>query len=351
MAAIGKRSFTLGALADELDAGLVGDADVVITGLGSLEAAIAGQISHYSSSAYKNFLATTQATAVILAQKDCDLWTGPALVAANPYLAFARLSHKFANVPELAPGINASACVANGAQIAASAAIGSGVVIGQRTVIGEGVRIYANSVVGTDCVIGDEVVLMPNVVIYADVHIGKRGIVHSGSVIGADGFGFTPDEDGRLVMIAQIGGVRIADDVNIGACTTIDRGTIDHTVIEEGVKIDNQVMIGHNCRIGAHSVLCGCVGLVGSSRIGRHCILAGGAGIGGDGPVELCDGVVVTATTHVTSSITEPGVYSGGVLHSKTRQWKRNALRFSRLDELYRRVVKLEKSLHNGDEG
>ena len=350
MAAVGKRSFTLGVLAAELGAELIGDPELAITGLGSLETAVAGQISHCSRSAYRDFLATTQASAVVLSERDRELWTGPALIVADPYLAFARISQKFSSLPELATGVHASASIDPTAQVAASAAIGSGVVIEQRTQIGEGVRIYANSVVGADCVIADQVVLMANVVIYADVHIGKRGVVHSGTVIGADGFGFTPDEDGHLVMIAQLGGVRIGDDVNIGACTTIDRGAIDHTVIEEGVKIDNLVQVGHNCRIGAHSVLCGCVGLVGSSRIGRHCILAGGVGIGGDVPVELCDGVVVSATTYVTSSITEPGVYSGGVLHSKTRQWKRNALRFSRLDELYRRVVRLEKSVHKKDE-
>ena len=131
----------------------------------------------------------------------------------------------------------------------------------------------------------------------------------------------------------------IGCDVSIGAATTVDRGAIDDTVIEDGVKIDNQVQIGHNSHIGAHSLICGCVGIVGSTRIGRHVVLAGGAGVGGDGPIEICDQVVVSAATIVTSSITEPGIYSGGVLHSPTRQWKRNALRFSRLDELFKRVA------------
>jgi UDP-3-O-[3-hydroxymyristoyl] glucosamine N-acyltransferase len=133
--------------------------------------------------------------------------------------------------------------------------------------------------------------------------------------------------------------------VSIGACTSIDRGAMDDTVIDDGVKIDNQVQIGHNCRIGEHTVICGCVGIVGSTRIGRHCVLAGGVGIGGDGPIELCDGVVVSGMTHVSSSIDRPGIYSGGILHGGSRQWKRNALRFQRLDELHRRVARLERQL------
>ncbi|MCZ6618350.1 MAG: UDP-3-O-(3-hydroxymyristoyl)glucosamine N-acyltransferase, partial [Gammaproteobacteria bacterium] len=145
----------------------------------------------------------------------------------------------------------------------------------------------------------------------------------------------------------QLGGVRIGEDVSIGACTTIDRGAIEDTVIEDGVKIDNQVQIGHNCHIGAHSLICGCVGIVGSTVIGRHCVLAGGVGVGGYGPIEICDSVVVSGMTHVSSSITEPGVYSGGVLHNTSRQWKRNALRFQKLDALNRRVAHLERTLAN----
>ena len=148
-------------------------------------------------------------------------------------------------------------------------------------------------------------------------------------------------------MIAQLGGVRVGDDVRIGACTTVDRGAIDDTVIEDGVKIDNQVQVGHNCRIGAHTVLCGCVGLAGSTRIGRHCILGGGVGVAGDGPVEFADGVVVSAMTHVTGSIREPGIYSGGVPHNTNRRWRRNALRFAQLDGIAKRLARLEKALRH----
>ncbi len=345
----GKHSFSLGELAGDLGARVVGDPELRITGLGSLEAATSGQISHFSSHAYREFLRQTAASAVILKEEDCSEWSGPALIVGNPYLAFARVSQKFARLPQLAPGVHSTAIIAPTAQLPASVAVGPGVVIGERTIVGENVCVHANTVVGADCVLGADGILMASVVIYDDVVLGERAIVHSGAVIGADGFGFTADEQGHMVMIAQLGGVRIGNDVNVGACSTIDRGAIDHTIIADGVKMDNQVQIGHNCHIGAHSVICGCAGMAGSTRIGRHCIIAGGVGIAGDGPIEICDGVVVSATTHVSSSITEPGIYSGGVLHSKTRQWKRNALRFMHLDELNRRVTKLEKKLRDAD--
>lgn len=338
-------TFTLQELADRLSARLVGAPDLVISGLGSLEGAGEGDVSHLSSPAYRHQLATTRAAAVILREEDLPLWNGPALVTGNPYLAFARASRLFAREPALPPGVDASANVDPAATVSDSARVGPNVSIGAGAEVGDDAWLFANVVVGEHCRIGPGSRLMANVVLYAGVSLGARCIVHSGAVIGADGFGFTAAEDGRLEAIAQLGGVRIGDDVSIGACTSVDRGAIDDTVIEDGVKIDNQVQIGHNCRIGAHSLICGCVGIVGSTRIGRHCVLAGGVGIGGDRPIEIADRVVVSGMTHVSGSITEPGVYSGGVLHSPNLQWKKNALRFGRLDELNRRVAALERAL------
>jgi UDP-3-O-[3-hydroxymyristoyl] glucosamine N-acyltransferase len=340
-----KHTFSLGELAERLSARLVGDPDLAITGIGSLATAAAGQISHLSSATYRAQLAQTQASAVILAEADLKLWQGPALVVANPYLTFARATQLFARLPELAVGIHPDAVVDDSAQLGVDVRVGPGVVVGPGTRIGARTRLYANVVIGEHCEVGDDSLLMPNVVIYGDVRLGARCIVHSAAVVGADGFGFTPGERGRLEAIAQLGGVTVGDDVSIGAGTTIDRGALDDTVIEDGVKIDNQVQIGHNCRIGAHSLICGCVGIVGSTRIGRHCVLAGGVGVGGDGPIEIGDRVVVSGMTHVSASITEPGIYSGGVLHSPNRLWKKNALRFGRLDDLYRRVARLEREL------
>ncbi|MEQ8857853.1 MAG: UDP-3-O-(3-hydroxymyristoyl)glucosamine N-acyltransferase [Pseudomonadales bacterium] len=344
-----RRSFTLQALAEALDAELDGDPALEIAGLASLRSAGPGDLSHLSSPAYRDELASCAAAAVILSSQHRSLWSGPALITENPYLAFARASQLFARSPDLDPGIHASACVHPSATVHASARIGPGACVGANTQIEPEVRVHANVTIGEDCRVGEGCVLMPNVVIYHDVVLGVRCIVHGGAVIGADGFGFTPGEDGRLTTIAQLGGVRVGDDVSVGACTSIDRGALDDTIIEDGVKIDNQVQIGHNCRIGAHSVICGCVGIVGSTRIGRHCVLAGGVGVGGDRPIEICDQVVVSGMTHVSSSIREPGIYSGGVLHSPNRKWKKNAIRFGRLDDLHRRVADLERKLKSRD--
>ena len=202
--------------------------------------------------------------------------------------------------------------------------------------------------IGAGCVIGTDTVIMPRAVLYHGVRVGARCIIHSGAVIGADGFGFAPDAKGHLQPMAQIGSVRLGDDVSVGACTTIDRGTIEDTVVGDGVKIDNQVQIGHNCQIGDHTVLCGCVGLVGSTVVGRNCMIGGAVGVGGDGPIRLTDGVMVSAMTHVSRSIEEPGLYSGGVLHDKSARWKRNALRFGEIDQLAKRIRRVEKKTELG---
>lgn len=337
--------FTLRELAETLSVRLVGDGGIRISGLGSLAGAGPDELSHLSSPAYRQLLPGCRAGALILAEADVERWPGAALVSENPYLTFARASQLFARLPELPAGIHHTAYVDSTAEVSDSARIGPGASVGPRSRIGADARLYANAVVGEDCGVGEACLLMPNAVLYGKVTLGARCIIHSSAVIGGDGFGFTPGEGGRLETIAQLGGVTVGADVSVGACSSIDCGALDDTVIEEGVKIDNQVQIGHNCHIGAHSVICGCVGIVGSTRIGRHCVLAGGVGVGGNRPIELCDQVVVSGMTHVSTSIAEPGVYSGGVLHSPTLKWKKNALRFNRLDELNRRVARLERAL------
>ncbi len=343
--------FTLAQLAERVHGKVAGDPGTLISGLGSLETAQPGEISHLSSPTYRRYLRTTRASAVILNEEDAAAWAGVALVVSNPYLAFARISQLFARRPSVTPGIDPAARIAPDAVVEESACISAGVIVGPGSRVGARVRLFGNVVIGENCTLAEDVVLMPNVVLYTDVRIGARTVVHSGAVIGADGFGYAPDEQMQLEAIAQVGGVSIGADVSVGACTSIDRGAIGDTVIEDGVKIDNQVQIGHNCHIGAHSVVCGCVGIVGSTRLGRHCVLAGGVGIGGDGPIEICDHVVVSGMTHVSSSIDEPGVYSGGVIHNDSHSWKKNALRFQKLDELSRRVKALEKQLEEGAEG
>ena len=337
--------FTLAEVAERIGARVVGDPDATVRRLGSLETARAGDLTHLSSAAYRRFLADTSATAVILSERDVADCPTHALVTGNPYHAYAVASTLFETRPGAVPGVHAQAVVDPSARLGKGVSVGPHACVMAEAELGEGVTIGANAFVGAGVVLGKDTSIMPNATLYHGVRLGERCLVHAGAVVGADGFGFAPDEAGRLQAIAQTGGVRIGNDVSIGACSAIDRGAIEDTVIADGVKIDNLVQIGHNCDIGAHSVICGCAGLVGSTRVGRHCVLGGGVGVGGDGPVEICDGVTVSAMTHVTSSIAKPGVYSGGVLHNETRRWKRNALRFADLDGLAKRLRRLEKEV------
>ena len=337
--------FTLAQIAQRLGARLVGDGQRKISALGSLANASEGQISHLSSIAYRKFLPVTRAGAVLLREDDLDACPVDALVVGNPYLAFAHVSQMFSRPDEMARGVHPTAVIASSAHVDPSAMIAAGVVIGANSLVGARARLHPGVTIGERCHVADDVELFARVVLYSDVRIGPRSIVHAGAVLGGDGFGFAPDGAGHLHAIAQLGGLSIGADVSIGCNTAIDRGAIDDTVIEDGVKIDNLVQIGHNCRVGAHSVLCGFVGLAGSSTIGRHCVLAGGSGVGGDKPVSICDQVTLTAATIVTSSIDKPGVYSGSILHNSSLRWKRNALQLNRLDELVGRVRELERQL------
>lgn len=340
-----KQAFTVRQLAAHVGARFVGDGELEITGLGSLERAAPGELSHLSSAPYRRFLRNTNAGAVLLREADLDACPCTALVVANPYHAFARLSAWFDEGDGDAPGVHSTASVSGRASLGANVSIGPGAVIEGDACVGDGTKVGASSFVGAGVVLGDRVRLWPNVTLYHGVSIGADSRVHSGAVIGSDGFGYAPDERGRLEKIAQIGSVRVGCNVEIGANTTIDRGAIDDTVIGDGVKIDNQVQIGHNVEVGDHTVICGCVGIVGSTRIGKHCVLAGGVGVGGDGPIELADHVVVSGMTHVSRSIDRAGQYSSGTLHSPSLQWKRNALRFLQLDQIVRRLKRLEKAL------
>ena len=325
-----------------------GDPATSVSGLGALGTAHAGQISHLSSPTYRHLLPNTQASVVILKPDDVAQCPNAALVVDNPYLTFAQVSQLFKIDDGIGGGVHPSAVVDSSAEVSASAAIGANVVIGRNCSIGPGVEIFPNTVVGDACRIGAQSVLRANVTLYSDVKLGERCVIHSGAVLGADGFGFTPNEKGHWQGIAQVGGVTIGSDVSVGANTCIDRGAIDDTVVEDGVQIDNLVQIGHNCRIGAHSLLCGETGLAGSTTIGKHCVFAGRAGAGGDQPIDVCDGVIVSPCTVLSQSVDKPGVYSGSVLFTDHSKWKRNALRFSGLDDLFKRVKRLEK--HVSDE-
>lgn len=319
-----------------------GDGATPITGLAPIDKADAGHLTHLSGRSYRRHLATTGAAAVLLRAEDAPDCKAVAVVVANPYLAFARASQLFAPRCQAPAGLAAGAHVHARAVVHPSASIAAGAVIAERAVVDRDVRIGPGVVVGEGTVVGAETVVHANAALYPGVRVGARCVIHAQAVIGADGFGFTPDENGALQPIAQLGGVVLGDDVVVGAGTTIDCGTLTDTVIGDGVKMDNQVQVGHNCEIGAHTVLCGRVGLAGSTRVGRHCVFGGGAGVAGEQPISICDGVQVGTVTTITRSIDRPGVYLGTVLHDTARRWKRTALRLGQLDEFAKRLARLE---------
>ena len=351
---MGEVSYSLREVADYLtevssfNVSIKGDEEVTVSGLGALGTARKGDLTHLSKPGFKPLLFKTLASAVILKPADANDCSTNALLVSNPYLAFALASHLFDEKPRVPVGVHENASIDPTVQLGADVRIGPFVCVEAGSIIGDRVEIGAGSFIGSESVVEADTVIMPRVVINYRTSIGSRCTIHSGSVIGADGFGFTPTESGALQGIAQIGGVSIGCNVRIGAGTTIDRGAIEDTVIEDGVKIDNLVQIGHNCHIKAHTLICGCVGIVGSTVVGKHCLIAGGVGIGGDvrtPPISIVDFVTVSGMTHVSRSIKEPGVYSGGVLHSKSSAWKRNALRFRNLDSMAKQLNRIEAKL------
>lgn len=313
----------------------VGEVEQPLTGVGTIRSATPTNVTFLANQRYRSDLAASRAGAVILGNADRELTSLPRLVVANPYACFARVAQLFNPPPFYTRGIHPSAIVHADAQVPESASLAEYVSIGRGAVIGEGARIGPGCIIGDDVSVGAHTCLAARVTIYARCSIGARGFVHAGVVIGADGFGFAPDfseGDGGWVKIPQIGRVVIGDDCEIGANTSIDRGAIDDTVLGNDVKIDNQVQVGHNCVIGDHTIICGCVGIAGSSTIGRRVIMGGGSGVVGH--LEICDGAIISAMTLVTKSITEPGMYTGSMPLMKHGDWLRNAVHLRRLSAL-----------------
>ena len=316
----------------------------IITGIAPLGAAKPGEISHLSSPAYRKFLGDTGATAVILVESDLSICPSVGLVVENPYLAYAVASQLFEYRPVPVQKIHPSAIISNDATIHDTAVIGAHVVIEGGVEIGEGAFISPNCSIGQGVRIGDRALICSNVVLYAGVVLGNDCEINSGSVIGSPGFGFAPDEHGKFHPIAQLGAVVIGNKVRLGAGVTIDRGALGNTVIEDGVKIDDQVHIGHNCHVGQDTVICGCAGMAGGTILGKSCVIAGGVGIGGKGPITFCDSVTVTAMSAIRKSIDIPGTYSSGTAQSEHGKWLRNALSFNRLGALTKKILSSPKS-------
>jgi UDP-3-O-[3-hydroxymyristoyl] glucosamine N-acyltransferase len=323
---------------------LAGDGSVRIRRVATLLTAGPGDIAFLTNPKYRRQLAGTKAAAVILDPASADQTSLPRIVSANPYAYFARVSQLLNPSPERAAGCDPSASVRS--RVPPSTVIGPHVSVGTGVRLGERVVLYAGCVLGDDVEVGDNSVLYPNVVVYAGCRIGKRAIVHAGAVIGADGFGFAKDGE-AWVKIPQTGRVLIGDDVEIGANTTIDRGALEDTVIGDGVKLDNQIQVAHNVRIGEHAAMAGCVGIAGSATIGRGCTIGGGAIILGH--LELAPGVHVSGGTMVTKSLGKPGQYTGAYPVQEHEQWLHNAAQLRRLDALAQRVRDLEDKLSQSE--
>jgi UDP-3-O-[3-hydroxymyristoyl] glucosamine N-acyltransferase len=340
--------YSLNELADYVQGRVVGDVTCRINSIGTLTHARPGQITFLNNPRYRRYLTDTQATAVILGEEDVPHCPVNALVVKRPYVAYARLTALFAMQRERSGFIHPSAQVSSDAVVAASARIEANCVISAGCTIGENVRVGPGSVVENNCVIGADSHLLANVTLYHGTQVGQRVTIHAGAVLGSDGFGFA-NEGGRWIKIHQLGCVRIGDDVEIGANTTIDRGAIEDTIIGNNVILDNLIQIAHNVRIGDGSAMAGCVGVAGSAVIGRNCAIGGGAGILGH--LEIADGVTVTAMSLVTKSIKESGVYSSGTPLEPSAQWQKNFARFKQLDEMARRLRALEQEINELKKG
>lgn len=331
---------TLGELAVRFGCTLKGDPDVRVSHVATLEAAGPDAVTFLANPNYRRYLPQTRAGVVIVDPRLADACPGAALLAANPYATYARIAAVLHPLPAAIAGTHPGAFVDAAARVDATASVGpravieAGAVIGARAVIGPGCVVMQGARIGADTR------LIANVTLCHGVVIGERCILHPGAVIGADGFGLAPDR-GEWLKVPQVGSVTIGNDVEIGASTTVDRGAIDDTVIADGVKLDNQIQVAHNVRIGAHTAIAACSGISGSAVIGQRCMIGGMVGIAGH--LTICDDVVVTGESFVSGSIRKPGYYSSGLPIDETTRFRKNAARFTRLDELAREVKRLRR--------
>lgn len=339
-----RTAYRLADIAARFGGQVMGDADTRVQQIGTLEKACAGQIAFLANAKYRKQLEGSKAAAVILSRADADATAMPRIVCDNPYTYFAKLSAFLNPLPECVAGIHESAVIGKGTRISPQAHIGPQVTVADGAVIGAGTVVMAGCSIGERSSIGENTRFYPNVTVYHDCVVGNDVIVHSGAVIGADGFGMAWD-DGKWLKIQQIGRVLIGDHVEIGANTTIDRGALDDTVIEEDVKLDNQIQVAHNVRIGAHTAIAGCVGIAGSATIGKYCRIGGSAGILGH--LSIADGVEISSFTLISKSIREKGVYSGIYPFSEKETWLKSAAHLRHLDDMFARIKQLEKEIES----
>ena len=338
-----KDTTTLGELADHIGAHLDGaDTRLPIIGVATLTGATRQQVSFFSNHQYRQQLSHTQAAAVIISPTERSLCPVAVLLMENPYLGYAKAAQFFNPPPLFTASIHPTAVVSPDATVGKNVFIDAHVVIQAGAVVGDNAVIEAGCTIQEHVTIGSYTHLKPRVTLYSNTKLGERVIIHSGAVIGSDGFGLA-NEKGIWIKIPQLGGVVIGDDVEIGANTTIDKGALEDTIIGTGVKLDNQIQIGHNVIIGDHTAIAGCVGIAGSTRIGKHCMIAGGVGIVGH--IEIVDRVHITGGSIVLQSILSPGVYSSGTPLQTNSQWHRNYHRFKQLDTFSKRLQQVEDKI------
>jgi len=336
--------YSLQELANEVGGSLHGQSDRLINKVATIHNATSDSITFLANRSYSKYLQLTQAGAAILQEDDLVSCPVSAIVTTNPYLAYARIAAKLNPVNKFDAGIHASAVVAESARVHETVSIAAHCVIGESVVIEEGSIIGPGCVIENNVSIKSHVRLVANVTICHDVKIGKKVLLHPGVVIGADGFGIANDQ-GQWIKVPQLGSVVIGDDVEIGANTTVDRGALEDTIIENGVKLDNQIQVAHNTKIGAHTAIAGCTGIAGSTTIGKYCAIGGASNIVGH--IEIADKVQLTVASTVTQSIKEAGLYSSGTPLETNSKWHRNFIRFRSLDDMAKRIRKLEKILDN----
>ena len=334
--------YTIKDLADAIGGIVDGDGSVEIDSINTPTDAGPGQITFLSDARYKKELNNTTASAVILRQQDRDACPVTAIIVDNPYAAYARAASLLYPAQKERTGIHSSVVMGEDCNIAADVWIGPHCFIGPNVHIASGCQIGPGCLIEDNVRIGRDCVLLGNATIMHACQVGERALIHPGAVIGSDGFGQAND-NGRWLKIPQVGHVLIGDDVEIGANTTIDRGSIGDTVIEDGVKLDNLIHIAHNVRVGAHTVMAALSGIAGSTTIGRNCMIGGSVGISGH--LTIADNVTLTGRTTVLQSIKEPGVYSSGTPVEPNRQWHKNYTRFKQLDEMAKRIKALEKQI------
>ncbi|MCP4954748.1 UDP-3-O-(3-hydroxymyristoyl)glucosamine N-acyltransferase [Photobacterium aquimaris] len=335
-------AITLAELANKLGAELRGDGTVEIHSIASMGKAVSGQITFLSDSKYRQQLIECQADAVMLREADVEFFQGNMLVVKDPYLCYALVAQLLDTTPVAATDIAPSAYVDSTATLGCNVAIGHNAVIEAGVQLGDNVQIGAGCFIGKNAIIGDNTKLWANVTIYHDVVLGSQCLVQSSTVIGADGFGYANDK-GEWVKIPQLGSVCIGDRVEIGACTTIDRGALEDTIIADNVIIDNQMQIAHNVQIGYGTAMAGGTIVAGSTTIGKYCIIGGASVL--NGHIKIADGVTITGMGMVMRSIEDKGMYSSGIPLQPNREWRRTATRVHRIDEMNKRLKAVEKQL------